>query len=155
MNNRPDAKAANRAITIWLSLLACFTLLASCDQPHKEDPNSYLAFSLHEVGGNATMLTKGFTIVFEGEKYNASSASELQVGGPSGPTEVNVHDLVGKYEGGSQTSHGVCTVNFRNHTFKLTDEGRRLSIGGVDIDVSSPEKIITVTKDGNVTVEEK
>lgn len=155
MINRPDAKAANRGLTIWLSLLACFTLLASCDKPHKANPNSYLAFSLHEVGGNATMITEGFTIVFEGEEYNASSASELQVGGPSGPTEVKVHDLVGKYEGGSQTSHGICTVNFRNHTFKLTDEGRRLSIGGDEIDVGPPEKIITVKKDGSVTVEEK
>ncbi|MBT8045100.1 MAG: hypothetical protein KJO79_09130 [Verrucomicrobiae bacterium] len=155
MNIRTNEKAINRAVTIWVSLLACISLLASCDKPTKANPNSYLAFSLHEVDGNATMITEGFTIIFEGEEYKASSGSELQVGGSSGPTEVNVHELTGKYEGGSQTSDGVCTVEFRKHTFKLSDEGRRLLIGGVDIDVSSPEKIITVSKDGNVSVKKK
>jgi len=155
MKNRPDAKVANRVVTIWASILACMTLLASCDKQTKANPSTYLAFSLNEVDGKATMITEGFTIVFEGEEYKASCASQLQVGGPSGRAEVTVHDLVAKYEEGTQTSHGVCTLKFRNHTFTLSDEGRRLFIGGVDIDVSPPEKIITVKKDGNVMVKEK
>lgn len=154
MNIRLHKNVSFRAFTTCVRLLA-FTLLASCNKSTKGNPNSSLAFSLQEVDGNATMITKDFTIVFEGEEYRASSASELQVGGSSGPTEVTVHDLVAKYAGGSQTSDGACTIKFRNHTFKLTDEGRSLSIGGRDIDVSPPEKIITVKKDGSVTVEQK
>jgi hypothetical protein len=129
------------------------SVLVSCDKPTKPTlatPNTYLPFTLGEVEGNATMDTHRFTIVFEGEEYETRRSGELHVGGYSDPTEVSVGELTGRYEGGSLTSNGVCTVTFRSHAIKLMDEGKRLSIQGNDVDVYPTKKIIIAKKDREI-----
>lgn len=155
MNTKPIKKTNGRAVIIWTTILVCMSPLISCDKPVKANPNSYLPFTLEEIKGNATMETKRFTLVFQGEKYEARSSGELQIGGSSGPTEVTAGELTGKYENGSADAHGSCTVKFRDHTFKLIDGGQRLSIQGTDVNLSPPKKTIMVKKDGNIVIKEE
>lgn len=143
------------SIARWAVMFACMCLPMSCDRPIKANPSSYLAFSLDEVDGNATIDTKRFAMVFEGEEYGERTSGDLQVGGSSGPTEVTAGELTGRYEDGSVDSHGVCTVRFRSHSFTISDGGKRLSMRGTDVDIGEAKKTIMVREDGQITVKEE
>lgn len=139
----------SRTILMLSSFLTCASLLVSCDKPSAPNPNVAWPFTFEELDGNATLETDRLTIVFEGEQYENRSAGSLEVSGSSGPFRHSTSELDHQY------SNGICTVNFRNHEFRLLDGGKSLSMQGTDIDLSQTKKVVTVKKDGSIVAEDK
>ena len=137
-----------QTVIMLSSLLACVSLLVSCDKQPASNPNTYWPCTFEEIDGNATLDTDKFTIVFEGEEYENRSSGSLQVSGSSGPVRGRAGELEHEY------SNGVCTVSFRTYTLRLLDAGNQLSIQGTDVDLSDGKKIVTVKEDGSVVVGE-
>ena len=139
----------SRTIIMLSSFLTCASLLVSCNKPSAPNPNLAWPFTFEELDGNATLETDKLTIVFEGEEYGNRSTGSLEVSGSSGPFRGTAGELDHQY------SNGICTVNFRNHEFRLLDGGNQLSMQGTDVDLSQTKKVVTVKKDGSIIAKDK
>ena len=130
---------------MFSSFLTCASLLVSCDKQPASNPNSYWPFKFEEIDGHATLDTDKLTMVFEGEEYGNRSSGSLHISGSSGPMRGTAGELDHQY------SNGICTVNFRNHEFRLLDGGNQLSIQGTDVDLGRTKMVVTIKTDGSIT----
>ena len=105
---------------------------------------------LREVNGSATLDTYGVKIVFEREQISGLSSGTMQV---SGIGSGRSHSGAGDRAFSRQYSNGVNTMQFRKYEFQLLDGGKKLSIQGQEMDLSRGKKLVTVKKDGSVTIE--